>query len=341
MRSDASTHDSQPFRRGRGTFLPCKCVWNSALLTVLLICVEAVGVNAQISASQVIKKLEYPPGSRLLLIHGDDFGVAHSVNLATEEALEKGWITSASMMVPCPWFPEAAKFAREHPDLDLGLHLTLTSEWDLYRWGPVSSQPVPSLRAKDDYLPATEDEAAAQDALADVTRELSAQIEMARQAGVKFTHFDSHMGTLFQTPQLFSLYQQAGHDNHVPTLILTQNFGQRAKSFSIMPDRIVLSGEFQMHPGVPLDKWLTTYEKELAAFGPGIYQVTVHLGYDDKELEAITAGKPDWWDAPWRGADLKLVSSAEFRSFLKAQGFILVTWKQLERAAESESSGKP
>jgi len=322
-------------------FVTGKCLWKVAMLSVVLIWIEPVGLNAQISASQVIQKLGYPPGSRLLLIHGDDFGVAHSVDLATEEALEKGWITSASIMVPCPWFPEAAKFAREHPDLDLGLHLTLTSEWNLYRWGPVSSQPVPSLRTKEGYLPPTEDEAAAQDAPADVARELSAQIEMARKAGVKFTHFDTHMGTLFQTPILFSLYQQAGHDNHVPTFIVTQNLGQQPKSFSIMPDRVVLSGEFQMHPGVPLDQWLSTYEKELAAFGPGIYQITVHLGYDDKELEAITAGKPDWWDAPWREADLKVVSSPEFQRFLKAQGFILVTWKQIQRAAESESSRRP
>jgi predicted glycoside hydrolase/deacetylase ChbG (UPF0249 family) len=203
------------------------------MLSLVLFWIEPVGLNAQISASQVIQKLGYPPGSRLLLIHGDDFGVAHSVDMATEEALEKGWITSASMMVPCPWFPEAAKFAREHPELDLGLHLTLTSEWMFYRWGPVSSQPIPSLRTKDGYLPPTEDEAAAQDAPADVARELSAQIEMAREAGVKFTHFDSHMGTLFQTPQLFSLYQEAGHDNHVPTFIVTKNLRHQAKSFSI------------------------------------------------------------------------------------------------------------
>jgi len=83
-----------------------------------------------------------------------------------------------------------------------------------------------------------------------------------------------------------------------------------------------------MHPGVPLDQWLATYEKELAGFGPGIYQITVHLGHNDKELEAITSAKSGWWDAPWREADLKMLSSPEFRHFLKAQGFILVTWRQ-------------
>jgi predicted glycoside hydrolase/deacetylase ChbG (UPF0249 family) len=315
--------------------------WLTAVAAVILLPISPITIHAQISASQVIQRLGYPPGSRLLIIHGDDFGVAHSVDRATEEALQKGWITSASIMVPCPWFPEAAQFAREHPEMDLGLHLTLTSEWIPYRWGPVSIQPAPSLWGKDGYLPPSEEEAAAQDTPADVAREIRAQIIKAQAAGVRFSHFDSHMGTLFQTPELFRLYQQAGNDNHIPTFIATKKFGQDGKGFSIMPDSVVLSGEFQMQPGVPLDQWLATYERALAALGPGLYQITVHLGYNDEELRAITSGKPDWWDAPWREADMKVVSSPDFRQFLREQGFVLVTWRQIANAEHFASTTKP
>src|SRR5687767_15664326 len=92
------------------------------------------------------ERLGYPASARLLILHADDLGMAHSVNRATFEALERGWVTSASILVPCPWFPDVVRFARRHPDADLGIHLALNSEWTGYRWRPLSPVPsVPSL----------------------------------------------------------------------------------------------------------------------------------------------------------------------------------------------------
>src|SRR5271154_3647697 len=115
---------------------------------------KAHGQEQSVSEKTVQERLGYPDTARILVIHADDLGMNHSVNRAIFEALEKGWITSASILVPCPWFPEVAKWAKEHPNADVGIHQALNSEWTSFRWGPGSSKDkVPSLMDPDGYLP--------------------------------------------------------------------------------------------------------------------------------------------------------------------------------------------
>src|SRR5882757_8266264 len=125
-----------------------------AYLFVLLFTFSAFGQN---SKSTVQERLGYPASARLLMIHADDLGMARSVDKATFEALEKGWVTSASILVPCPWLAEVAHWTQSHPNADLGIHLALNSEWTSYRWGPVSPRDkVPSLLDEQGYMPLLE-----------------------------------------------------------------------------------------------------------------------------------------------------------------------------------------
>ena len=136
--------------------------------------------------------------------------MSHSVNRATFEALENSWITSASILVPCPWFPEVARWARAHPTADLGIHLAVNSEWTGFRWGPLSPRDAAgSLLDRDGYLPLLEDDVVARAKPADIDRELRAQIDRARDAGVTLTHLDSHMATLFRTRRVLRRLSQA------------------------------------------------------------------------------------------------------------------------------------
>src|SRR5271165_6299126 len=153
----------------------------------------------------VAERLGYPADSKLLIMHADDLAVAHSVDAASFDALDQNAVTSASIMVPCPWLSEVAAYAKTHPDADLGLHLTLTSEWKTYRWGPVASKnTVPSLLDPAGYLWPDTPEAIRNLKADEAEREIRAQVERAIAMGIHPTHLDSHMGTLFVRPDLFA-----------------------------------------------------------------------------------------------------------------------------------------
>ncbi len=151
---------------------------------------------------QIAEKLGYPKDAKLLILHADDIGVSHSVNAATIAAFEKKGITSASIQVPCPWFLEIATYAKAHPELDWGIHLTLTAEWKYYKWGGVlPADQISSLLDKDGYFYNSVEDFAQHAKPQEVEAELRAQIERALAFGIKITHLDSHMGALYATPE--------------------------------------------------------------------------------------------------------------------------------------------
>jgi chitin disaccharide deacetylase len=277
-------------------------------------------------SKSVAERLGYPANSRLLVIHADDFGMSHSVNRAIIEALENHWVTSASILVPCPWFPEVARWAKAHPDADLGIHLALNSEWTTLRWGPVSAQPKSSsLLDPDGYLPLTTEYVASHAKISDVETETHAQVDKAKAAGINLTHLDTHMGAIVTTPDLIKVYLGLGQAYKLPLLL-----DSRADAVA-PPGTVLLNQLLQMNAGTPKSEWLEAYKKMLAPLPPGSYQLIVHLAYNDDEMQGATYDHRDW-GAQWRQNDLDLVRSPEFQKFLKDQGFILLGWKDLAKA---------
>lgn len=313
--------------------------WSRSSCVVLLGLLLSRSGWGQVPISTVQERLGYPASARLLVIHADDLGMAHSVNRATFEALEKGWVTSASILVPCPWFPEVARFARSHPEADLGVHLALNSEWTGYRWGPVSPlDAVPSLLDEEGYLPLLETTVVERARPAEVERELRAQIERALSSGIPVSHLDSHMDTLVRSAELFDIYRRLGAAYELPLLLETigdrggeQSPWVRGADGDALVDRVL-----SISPGVPAVEWRAAYEKMLAPLPPGVYQLIVHLAYDDEEMRGATWDHPDW-GATWRHSDLELVKSQAFRDFLRDQGFVLVNWRDLARAGAPAS----
>jgi hypothetical protein len=289
----------------------------------------AVWAQSAPPSKSVAERLGYPANARLLVIHADDFGMSHSVNRAIEESLEKHWVTSASILVPCPWFPEVARWAKTHPDADLGIHLALNSEWTTLRWGPVSAQPKgSSLLDSDGYLPLTTDYVAAHAKISDVETEAHAQVDKAKAAGINLSHLDTHMGAIVTTPDLLQTYLGLGRSYRLPLLL-------DSRAEALAPGSVLLSQLLQMNPGTPRSHWLDAYKKMLAPLPSGSYQLIVHLAYNDSEMQGATADHPDW-GAEWRQNDFDLVRSPDFQKFLKDQGFILVGWKDLAKALPAQ-----
>lgn len=285
-------------------------------------------------ATTVAERLGYPASARLLVIHADDLGMSHSVNRATLEALDKGWITSASILVPCPWFPEVARWAKQHPNADLGIHLALTSEWTDLRWGPISGAGrVPSLVDAHGYFPLDTPDVDQNAKIPDVEYELRSQIDRAKNAGIPITHLDMHMAGMVSSAELFGVYRKLRDDYKLPILLEPSGTHGTPAGISVPAEEITVQRIVTMEPGVNEKDWLDWYKKQLSPLPPGVYQLIVHLAYDDEEMRGATWDHPDW-GAAWRQRDFDTVKSVEFRQFLKEQGFVLVTWRDLAKARQ-------
>lgn len=275
----------------------------------------------------VAEKLGYPKEAKLLILHADDLGAAHSINATSFEALDKGAISSASFMIPTPWISEVAAYARAHPDADLGIHLTITSEWDTYRWGSVlSKEKVPSLLDSAGTLARDGDFVEKNAKRSEIESELRAQLDRARTLGIRTTHADSHMAVLFMNNDLFAIYARIARDNKIP--FMTQTRDPR-----LLPGEAAVDTIIQAFPEITADKWKQFYLDAIARLKPGVSEIIVHLGHDDAELKAVMVNHEPW-GAAWRQRDYEVVMSPEFKKALKDNNIILVKWKDVYRAAQ-------
>jgi len=286
--------------------------------------------QGQEPTKSIAERLGYPKDAKLLIVHADDLGMAHSVNVATIKAFETGLVNSGSIMVPCPWLSEIAAFARTNPQADLGLHLTLTSEWTALRWGPVSSKDrVTSLLDKDGYFRLTETEAAKNADPKQVEMEITAQIEKARALGIQPTHLDSHMGTLYQNKELFEVFLRVARSNKLPVRVARAWFTRADFLPSVLrPDDVYIDRTLDINPSVAPNEWGKFYSDEIRKLEPGVTEVIIHLAHDDAEMQGATSDHPNW-GAAWRQRDFDFFTSDSFRKLLQENNIKLITWKEL------------
>jgi hypothetical protein len=268
------------------------------------------------------ERLGYPPDAKLLIVNCDDLGTCHSANIATYEALRDGIATSATLMVPCPWSRDAAARYRGE---DVGVHLTLNSEWETYRWGPITH--APSLLDGDGGFPRTIEDMWDHADLDEVRKELRAQVERAILWGFDVTHLDSHMGALQLRPEFFDVYLELAVDFGLP-MRLSGASTERVVGFPFRrlaaEEGVVFPDGFLRIPGPLGVGTRKVLERALGELRPGVTEAYAHPGIDTAELRALA---PDWADRV-DDHDL-LVTDHSIKAMCDRVGVTLIGWRPL------------
>jgi predicted glycoside hydrolase/deacetylase ChbG (UPF0249 family) len=292
----------------------------------------------------ILRELGFSPDDRVVIIHADDIGMCQAGIAALDGLWEAGVISSMAVMAPCPWFAAAAAFCRAHPRADAGLHGTITSEWDSYRWGPLSTRDSSSglLDAEGCFFRRSEDvqEKAGVEA---VEVELEAQLKRALTAGINLTHLDAHMYTLMH-PKFVTAYLQAAASHALPALC------PRLEAEDAAVDGISTAAAARFtaqleEQGLPVfdhvyvmpletaEDRFATAQRALADLPPGLSYFILHPACDTPELRAIA---PDWRS---RVADYQIFTSGEMRDYLRRSGIQVISWRPLRELARRKSSG--
>jgi predicted glycoside hydrolase/deacetylase ChbG (UPF0249 family) len=289
-----------------------------------------------------LKKLGLSETDRAVIIHTDDIGMCHAALQAFKDLWAFGTITSAAVMVPCPWFPATARACRANPEIDMGVHATLNAEWESYRWGPVSTrEQVSGLLDADGYFhqwhQAVYDHANPQA----VEKEVNAQIERALAAGIDVTHVDSHMGTIM-SPLFIQSYIQAAASRLLPNM-LPRPDAQGVEMMGIHETEMqayapviqqlenmglpLLDGMLSMPLNEPDEQKQMEIAKDLLGNLPvGFTHFILHPSIDTAELRAIA---PDWES---RVANYNVFMSDELKKFIESQDIKLIGYRQIRNA---------
>ncbi len=302
-------------------------------------------------AQSYAEKLGYPAGAKVLIMHVDDVGMSYDSNQGAIEAMEKGVATSCSMMMPCGWIPGYFHYLKTHPNTDAGLHLTLTSEWKDYRWGPLAGKnQTPGLVDEEGALWPSVAATAGHASADEVEREIRAQLERAKAMGWTPTHLDSHMGTLFARQDYLERYLKLGMENNIAvmfpgghnTMIL-----ETEKSSGLTLEMTSKIGQMLWHAGLPVlddlhnisygwnppagktwtDKQLQAYktQKYIESIGqlkPGLTMVIMHCTRPTEVFNKISGS------GPTRKGDLLAMLDPKLKAYMKQNNIILTTWRE-------------
>ena len=265
---------------------------STALMASTIVGQQQGNSTGSAGRASLAEALGFKSTDKILIVNVNDVGGSHAANAATIDAMENGLATSGTIMVPCPWFPEIAAYARGNAKADFGLHLTHTSEWKTYKWGPVARKSlVPGLFDPQGYLWPDIMSVYKNSTPEAAYNEARAQIEKALAAGVDVTHLDSHMGALQYNEAYFQVYRRLGKEFDLPLRMGSQEVlaaaggghqrGQLDADGILYTDYLIHGGR---KPGEPIaDYW----KRQLAELKPGVTELYIHAAIDSEETAPL------------------------------------------------------
>ncbi len=303
--------------------------------------------NSVLFAQQKItnaEKLGFPKGKKVLLLHCDDAGMCEEANIAVQSYSLKGFIQSAAVMMPCPFAEDMVLWATKHPKADIGVHLTHTSEWKTYRWGPVAdTQKVPGLIDPDgmlwDEVPNVVMHASAKE----VETEIRAQIDKMIGLRHRPSHIDTHMGTLYGSPEYVEVFLKVAQEYRIPANAIDLSDPEvfdhfKEAGYPLTKDILVLLDSYTLPKldnfgSVPNGK---TYEEKRANFfklvdslKPGLIEIIFHPSIETDKLKSITNS---WQQRVW---EAEMFSDPVVHEYFKNKGILFTTWTEIMERFEN------
>ena len=318
------------------------------LVSIMLVCSVAI---AQVSEQTYAEKLGYPKGKKVLIIHVDDVGMSYESNQGAIRAIKEGVANSLSVMMPCGWVPGFVHYLKENPELDAGLHLTLTSEWKDYRWGPLAGKnQVKGLVDSEGAMWRSVGEVIKNASPDEVEKEIRAQLDRARTMGFTPTHLDSHMGTLFATPEFLQRYLKVGMEEKIPVMFPGGHNTVVQEQEKMIADQLAMTktvGKQLWDAGLPVlddlenssygwkgpesgdksEKALQKYKTEkyinaIKNIKPGLTMVIMHCTIHTEVFPHISDSNTT------REGDFLAMIDPELRKYIEKEGIILTTWRE-------------
>jgi predicted glycoside hydrolase/deacetylase ChbG (UPF0249 family) len=305
--------------------------------TVLVASFILAGCSSDKSITNA-EKLGYPARSKVILLHCDDAGMCEEANIAVQHYFETGDIQSAAVMVPCPYADELVEWAKTQDSPDIGIHLTLTSEWKDYRWGPVSdSSLVPGLIDPEGQLWHDVPDVVTHATAEEVETEVRAQIDKVLAMGFTPTHIDTHMGTLYGTTEYLKVFLKIANEYNLPANAIDLSDPEIAEYFKqagypINEEVVGLLGDYTLpkldfFSSVPEG---STYEEKrenffnlLNSLEPGLTEIIFHPSVETDNLKTIME---PWEQRVW---EAQLFSDPVVKKFLEENDIIITTWKEI------------
>lgn len=301
---------------------------------------KETATEKKVSPQTWAEKLGYPSGKKVLILHADDIGMCEEANISAKRYLQQDDIQSAAVMMPCPNADEFIKWAIEHPDEDVGLHLTLTSEWKTYRWPTVTNPAeVPGLIDPDGNMWHTVRQVVEHASAAEVEKEIRAQIEKAIALGYKPDHIDTHMGTLYGSHEFTAAYLRVAEEYQIPAMVIDMSNPAVVKGFKDQgyPIGSEMLEHVKNYKLPKLDFFASapngnSYEEKCEKFfglvksmPPGLSEIIFHPSEPTENLKTITNS---WQQRNW---EAEMFADPKVKTFLEEEGVVFTNWKEIMR----------